>query len=397
MTEVDTILSKMDGIHKPQNKFITSYLETLGCFQGRANLTNLHRYGGSHPRTAFRWFKKPMDYTTLNKDLLQDTGILVNELALAIDATHIRKSGKKTHGVGYFHNGCSNRRERGLELSVIAVIDQTEHTAYALDVRQNVPKPTLGKIPEALEQIKDNKDQLLSTSSILIADGWYAKNTFVKEVTEMGFQLITKLRIDAKLQYFYTGFQKDGRGAKKKYSDVNFKNADELTRFEKIEVDGAILYHKTLRYKAFGRALNVVRIQFLDKNGEPSGAINLCSTDLKMCPKKVFSLYRSRFQIEFLFRDAKQEMGLMDGQTRSKESIHHHCNLSLTATNLLRLKDREVQGKTEGRVISLASWKRRNYNRLLAKRIIVAFGLEAEVRKNPQKFQDLINFGVKVA
>ena len=397
MTEVDTILSKMDDIHKPQNKFISSYLKTLSCFQGRANLTNLHRYGGPHPRTAFRWFKKPMDYTTFNRDLLQDTGILVNELALAIDATHIRKSGKKTHGIGYFHNGCSNRRERGLELSVIAVIDQTEHTAYALDVRQNEPKPTQGKIPEALEQIKENKNMLLATSPILIADGWYAKNPFVTQVTEMGFQLITKLRIDAKLQFFYTGPQKKGRGAKKRYSDVNLNNADELEQFEKIKVDGALLYHKTLRYKAFGRALNVVHVRFLDKHGEPSHSINLCSTDLKMCPKKIFSLYRSRFQIEFLFRDAKQQMGLMDGQIRSQEGIHHHCNLSLTATNLLRLKDREMQGKTEGRVISLASWKRRNYNRLLAERIIVAFGLEAEVRKNPQKLQEVINFGVKVA
>lgn len=172
MTEVEQILSKMDGLHKPQIKFLSSYLETLGCFQGRANLTNLHRYGAPHPRTAFRWFKKSMDYTSLNNDLLREASVLRNELALAIDATHLRKSGKKTHGVGYFHNGCSNRREKGLELSVIAVIDQTEHTAYALDVKQNEPKPPKGKIPEALEQIKENKEIVLATPPFsLLMDG----------------------------------------------------------------------------------------------------------------------------------------------------------------------------------------------------------------------------------
>ena len=80
-------------------------------------------------------------------------------------------------------------------------------------------------------------------------------------------------------------------------------------------------------------------------------------------------------------------MGLMGGPIRSENGTHHHCNLSLLATNLLRLKDRETQGKTDGRVISLDTWKRKNYNRLLLKRIIVAFGMEAEVKKIRRGFK----------
>jgi hypothetical protein len=45
----------------------------------------------------------------------------------------------------------------------------------------------------------------------------------------------------------------------------------------------------------------------------------------------------------------------------------------------------------------LDAWKRKNYNRLLLKRIIVAFGIEAEVNKNKEKLQELINFGVNAA
>ena len=157
------------------------------------------------------------------------------------------------------------------------------------------------------------------------------------------------------------------------------------------------MYHKILRYKAFGRNSNVVRVHFQNKDHKSTCFINLFSTDLELCPDKLFRLYRSRFQIEFLFRDAKQHLGLTDGQIRSENGVHHHCNLSLLATNLLRLKDREVQGKTEERIISLDAWKRKNYNRLLLKRIIVAFGIEAEVNKNKEKLQELINFGVNAA
>ena len=172
---------------------------------------------------------------------------------------------------------------------------------------------------------------------------------------------------------------------------------DNVERFKKIEVDGAILYHKILRYKAFGRNLNVLRVHFQSKDHKSARFINLFSTDLELCPEKPFRLYRSRFQLEFLFRDGKQHMGLTDGQIRSENGVHHHCNLSLLATNLLRLKDREVQVKTEERIISLDAWKRKNYNRLLLKRTIVAFGIEVEVNKNKEKLQELINFAVNSA
>jgi len=175
MTEAKKILSQMDGVYKPQMKFMTTYLDVLSCFQGKANLTNLHRYGGPHPRRAFRWFQQPFDYLSFNQRYLESNGICKNELALAIDATFVKKSGKKTHGLGYFYNGCSGKTEKGLELSVIAAIDLTENTAYALDVKQSIPKPEEGVVAKIVEQLEENKETLQAFSPILIADGWYAK------------------------------------------------------------------------------------------------------------------------------------------------------------------------------------------------------------------------------
>ena len=38
------------------------------------------------------------------------------------------------------------------------------------------------------------------------------------------------------------------------------------------------------------------------------------------------SLYRACFQIEFAFRNAKQHLVLNDGEARSQDKLHFHCN-----------------------------------------------------------------------
>jgi IS4 transposase len=49
------------------------------------------------------------------------------------------------------------------------------------------------------------------------------------------------------------------------------------------------------------------------------------------------SYYRSRFQIEFLYRDAKQHCGLTDCQARSKNKLDFHFNAALTTVNLAKM------------------------------------------------------------
>ncbi len=51
---------------------------------------------------------------------------------------------------------------------------------------------------------------------------------------------------------------------------------------------------------------------------------------------QIVRYYRSRFQIEFLYRDAKQHTGLNDCQARSKNKLDFHFNAALTAVNLAK-------------------------------------------------------------
>ena len=49
------------------------------------------------------------------------------------------------------------------------------------------------------------------------------------------------------------------------------------------------------------------------------------------------TIYRLRYQIEFVIRDAKQHSGLLHCQARSQEKLDFHLNMSVVAVNLLRL------------------------------------------------------------
>jgi hypothetical protein len=48
----------------------------------------------------------------------------------------------------------------------------------------------------------------LKTSKYLVADAYFSKITFVKPFLEAGFQVISRLRDDADLQYIFLGEQK---------------------------------------------------------------------------------------------------------------------------------------------------------------------------------------------
>jgi IS4 transposase len=48
----------------------------------------------------------------------------------------------------------------------------------------------------------------------------------------------------------------------------------------------------------------------------------LFSTDTELDALTLYRYYKARFQIEFLFRDAKQFTGLNDCQARSEPALH---------------------------------------------------------------------------
>ena len=120
----------------------------------------------------------------------------------------------------------------------------------------------------------------------------------------------------------------------------------------------------------------------------------LFSTDINLHALKILSYYRARFQIEFLFRDAKQYTGLTHCQSRCSEAIDNQVNASLSALNLLKIEDRNEK-KTAGKtVISIASWKRRKSNQHLLSRVFNRLGVNLSSIKVCNVYEELSDYGL---
>ena len=107
--------------------------------------------------------------------------------------------------------------------------------------------------------------------------------------------------------------------------------------------------------------------------------------------------YKARFQIEFVFRDAKQYTGLIDCQSCNKQATHTQINASFSAHNLLKLADRAEKGTTGRTVISIASWKRRLFNQHLMCRVFEKLGLPMNDEKVMGTYHELSSYGAIAA
>lgn len=227
----------------------------------------------------------------------------------------------------------------------------------------------------------------------LVADGFYSKTRFIDGVTGLGLEQIGKLRHDANLRWLYTGEQKP-RGRHRRYDGkVRF---DDSSRFEAAgEIDGTRLCTAVVNSAHFKRD---VRIVYLVKTvGARVQTALLFSTDLSLSAQDIYLFYKARFQIEFLFRDAKQFTGLCDCQARHSKALHFHFNAAMTALNLLRLEDLERASDNGPSVISIASWKIRKANLHLLERFSSFLGLDFSEVKSIPGFETLCNYGAIAA
>ena len=150
--------------------------------------------------------------------------------------------------------------------------------------------------------IKRYRKKLLKLSTLIVADAYFSTSTFVNGIKKEGLFLISRFRDNACLFYVYAGPRSGKRGRPKtKDGKIDMKNFD-LTRMEKMEMKDIeetaytlIAYFKALKCK--------VRLVIWQM---PNGKKKLFfSTDTSLSGEEVLLYYRTRFQIEFCFRDAK--------------------------------------------------------------------------------------------
>ncbi|GEM_PF-2234300 len=147
------------------------------------------------------------------------------------------------------------------------------------------------------------------------------------------------------------------------------------------EVYTAIVNCPTLR-----RDIRIVYL--LRKNGYAM----LFSTDTPLDSLMLYRYYQARFQIEFLFRDAKQFIGLTHCQARSESALHSHFNACFTALNLMKWHDRPLSPQRN--TISIASWKAKFFNALFIERLSSNLAIDLNSIKSSPAYVGLCDFGV---
>ena len=340
----------------------------------------------------------------------------------------------------YFWNGCHRRSEKGLEIATLAIVDIEKNTGFALSTRQTEPAQQTAKhaapvseqepsepakkkkttqkkgikkkgkaqskksrrkyedndetlIDQYVQQLRDAKPFLRDCETHLVADGAFAKKKYVDGVRELDLHMVGKLRRDADMRYFYTGPKREkGSGRQKTYDGkVNWQD---LSRLEYVgsDDDGIEIYTLILNHVSLKRTLRVVVLLDMRNKDKTRQAI-LFSTDTELDAKTLVRYYKARFQIEFIFRDAKQFTGLCDCQARDQKRLDFHFNASLTTLNLAKLEHLQTLPNTHPMTLSMTSVKACYFNTFFLQKIFSMLDIDLNLIKKSPHYQKLRDYG----
>jgi DDE superfamily endonuclease len=395
MNSITDIIPKVAS--KSQQKFLIILFSTIMVICGKVNFTNLSRYSEITERTYRRQFARSYNFIKGNAEIIEKAIAPTARQIIATDCSFIGKSGKATYGIEYFYNGSAGKAEKGLEISVIAIVDVDSKQGYALSVQQTPPAQPESKktrIDWYLEQLAATKPYLPKSVHHVVSDGFYSKIKWVDGVTAMGLEAIGKLRCDADIRHVYTGEQKP-RGRRRKYDGkVDLADLSRMTLVSEIEPQ-LYLYTVEVWVVSMKRKVRLVYIRDC-RNPNRLGVALLFSTDINLDASEILCFYKSRFQIEFIFRDAKQFTGLTDCQARDLTKLDFHFNSSLMALNLSKFDAWRFHHSVHPLkpfVFSMASYKRLALNRHLLDRFISLLDLDHTLIKSHPNFQKLCSYG----
>ncbi|RLV57653.1 IS4 family transposase, partial [Parashewanella curva] len=253
---VNSVLSQMSSFKKPQKSFIALLLSMLIIVQGKANFRNMSRYCNSSEKRFNRWYHRFFDFLGFNEILIFQQLPKHSKCIAAMDASFMKKSGKHTEGLAKFFHGAIGKAEKGLELSLISIVDLDANMAYALDAMQTIDaaKPK-SENEDEIARIDLYAEQAIRVAPLLIQhnihymaiDSYYTKYKYVTPIKRSGLDAVGKLRSDANLRWLYQG-EYSGRGRPKKF-DGKIDFEQDLHRFkyegmldENIQVYSAVVH-----------------------------------------------------------------------------------------------------------------------------------------------------------
>ena len=400
---VEAIIDTVPGLSKPRRKFMVFIFVLYLSLRGRYTFLGMERYGKYCEKSLRLQFEKPFGFFKFNIKICECRAS--SDCVIVFDPSFIPKSGEHTANKGKFYSGTAGRALPGLGIGGLGLADLVNNTAFGLEA---VSTPNKEKLTAQNSNLVDHyvqiftgrKDQLAKLSKYLVVDGWFAKVNFVAPVLEnSGLHIICKFRKDAQLKYLFNGPKTGKRGAPKKYDGkVAPRDIDKKHLTFCYENEEALIHQGTVWSVSLKRKVKLAHVVFKNGKGELAKRFALYfSTDTELDGLRIYRMYKVRFQIEFVFRDAKQFTGLSQCQARSENKLHFHFNTSLSAVNIAKATQYLNQPKEQRRPFSLADIKTENFNELMLDLFLSKFHINHNLEINKKAVKDIRKYGLIAA
>lgn len=388
---ISEILSDISGINKSSKSFFAHIVKLFWCISGRCNFLQFSRHGIYSERWYRKAFRRHFPFLDFNVCLIKK--YCSKELILAFDPSYIPKSGKNTPGLGYYFSGKAGRTLKGIEVGVLGCVDVICQTAISLKLTQTI-KPKNAKegwlMNHYIKQIVSNASALISLSTVLVVDGYFAKYNFNKAMLKIGLEIICRLRNDANLKYIFLGKQKNGKGRPKKYSGKVDLNQIDKRHFKLFNSAEGVLWYECIVYSVCLK----INIKVVVGIQEATNArVIFYSTNVERQSEKIVQYYKLRFQIEFLIRDAKQHGGLEHCQSTDQAAINYHLNISAMSIGIAKIAHWYKNYDNGKQPFSMHDIKKRYFNLAYIERILSKYALDHSLIKLIQEDEELLSFG----
>jgi DDE superfamily endonuclease len=358
---------------------------TLLPLCGKVNFTNLSRYSDLSEKTFRRQYSHPFNFIALNAHLIAATPPAVGARIAAMDHSFIPKSGKQTYGLDWFYNGSASRSEKGLEISTLAIVDVHARQAYTLSAQQT-PVP----LAQAQATQTAPAPQTISQAALERVQAQLQQLPPVPMAPEISLMMIE--RAQAQLQQL-----PPVQPTRLDHAIAQQKSAPSFPKvLQYLAVDAAFSNQKfvdaglSLSFHLVGKLRHDANLKSLYEGEQKPRAAKR--------KYEILAYYRARFQIEFIYREAKQFTGLCDAQTRDAKRLDFHFNASLTALNLARFEahSRQAQADESSKAtsFSMTSYKRVAFNDHLLSRFISKLNLDSTLIKSHPNYETLRSYGV---
>jgi hypothetical protein len=383
-------ISAIPVIGKVRRRILLHLFPLFLVMPRRHNFKQMAKWGDHNETTYHNWFKKDLDLVAFNRELIDSHGS--GEHFVIFDPSFLSKSGKKTPSIGNFWSGCLGKNKSGLEMSCFAVGDMPKHTAYHLSSTLTPSPKDLKKEGKTLidyyvSQVLVNKDDIKHFGNLLVADTYFGVSTFVKPVIAMGIDIVSCLKINVSLFYVpkpQTGKRKKGRPAQKD-GKIDWQNLDN-ERLPIVEQDEEKIVRSAKVYvKCLKMTVLLVAVDYLKEDGTLQTRKLYFSNRTDKDFTFILKHYQCRYQIEYLFRDAKQYTGLMHCQSTNETKLLNHINVSLTTVSVAKATHWQ-----EDKPFSMNEIKNYYYNTKMVELFSEALGIDPTVIKNNPKIKSLL-------